>query len=128
MKELILVIVAALLAGCAAQPKSQDEINVDNELRGLQAYHVPAKPATPEQWVGAAAASIQSKFYDVDTYKGRVCDLVINTDDEGKVLAIRAQSGDPALCEAAISATKRAKFPPLPENMPHEIPFRFAPK
>ncbi|EIR67982.1 protein TolA [Yersinia pestis PY-25] len=71
-------------------------------------------------YLGQITGAIQSKFYDADLYKGRTCDLRIKLAPDGLLIDVKAEGGDPALCQAAIAAAKQAKIPKPPSTDVYE--------
>lgn len=55
--------------------------------------------------------AISSKFYDPSIYSGKTCDLYLTLAPDGMLISVSATRGDPALCQAAIAATKLAMIP-----------------
>lgn len=72
-------------------------------------------------YLGQVTAAIQSKFYDANLYKGRTCNLRIKLAPDGLLIDIKAEGGDPALCQAAIAAAKLAKIPKPPSQDVYEV-------
>lgn len=77
-------------------------------------------------YLGQITAAIQSKFYDADLYKGRTCDLRIKLAPDGLLIDVKAEGGDPALCQAALAAAKQARIPKPPSQAVYEA-FKNAP-
>ncbi|PHM39453.1 cell envelope integrity inner membrane protein TolA [Xenorhabdus mauleonii] len=69
---------------------------------------------------GQIQAAIQSKFLDPNLYIGRTCDLAIRLASDGLLIDIKAKSGDPALCQAALAAANQAKMPRPPSKEIYE--------
>ncbi|HAU5465639.1 TPA: cell envelope integrity protein TolA, partial [Cronobacter sakazakii] len=71
-------------------------------------------------------SAIESKFYDASSYSGKTCTLRIKLAPDGLLLDIQSEGGDPALCQAAISAARQAKIPKPPSQAVYEV-FKNAP-
>lgn len=123
-KFLSLVILLAL-AGCQAHSISGPHA----------ATYSSTHPATAQAYVYSAASAIKSRFYDVNSYKGRECDLRLHQLNGQMPDSVKSEGGDPQLCEAAVAATKQAidmgLYPHKPsdknQSLPDDIPIRFRP-
>jgi colicin import membrane protein len=60
--------------------------------------------------------AIQSKFYDSGSFIGKTCDLRIKLAADGLLISVQEVGGDPALCQAAVSAAKLARMPKPPSD------------
>lgn len=126
MKKLIGVLFVMALAGCQAHRVGGPPV----------AAYASTHPATSQAYVYSAISAIQSRFYDVDTYKGRECNLRLHQLNGKMPDAVNSEGGDPQLCEAAIAATKQAidmgLYPYKPsdknQNLPDEIPLKVRPQ
>lgn len=67
-------------------------------------------------YMGQIQGVIQSKFYDPGSFSGKTCDLRIKLAPDGLLISMHEVGGDPALCQAAVSAAKLAKMPKPPNN------------
>ncbi|MGL9760055.1 MAG: cell envelope integrity protein TolA [Symbiopectobacterium sp.] len=85
-----------------------------------------ASGAALDNYGGQLRAAIQSKFYDWQLYRGKTCTLRIKLALDGLLISVEAESGDPALCQAAIAAAKQAKIPRPPSTDVYEA-FKNAP-
>ncbi len=65
-------------------------------------------------------AAIQSRLYDSSLYAGKQCDLHISLAPDGKLKSIESAGGDPALCQAALTAAKTANIPKPPSQAVYE--------
>lgn len=65
--------------------------------------------------------SIQSRFYNADLYKGRICELRIKLSPEGELISIVEEGGDSGLCQAAIIAAKQAKLSKPPSDEVYQV-------
>ncbi|UAJ66142.1 cell envelope integrity protein TolA [Candidatus Schneideria nysicola] len=57
--------------------------------------------------------AISEKFYDADNYRGKTCNFNIHLSPDGKLDYITAVSGDPELCQAAITSAKLSNLPKI---------------
>ncbi|MGL9750448.1 MAG: cell envelope integrity protein TolA [Symbiopectobacterium sp.] len=85
-----------------------------------------ASGAALDSYGGQVRAEIQSKFYDWQLYRGKTCTLRIKLAPDGLLVSVEAESGDPALCQAAIAAAKQARIPKPPSTDVYEA-FKNAP-
>ncbi|MCC8366466.1 cell envelope integrity protein TolA [Xenorhabdus sp. PB61.4] len=69
-----------------------------------------------QNYIGQVKAAIQANFYDSKSYAGLTCQLHIKLARDGLLIDIKAGKGDPALCQAAISAAGLAKKMPRPSS------------
>ncbi|HID4265770.1 TPA: cell envelope integrity protein TolA, partial [Serratia marcescens] len=67
-------------------------------------------------YMGQIQGAIQSKFYDASSFAGKTCDLRIKLAPDGLLISVQAAGGDPALCQAAVSAAKLAHIPKPPSD------------
>lgn len=65
--------------------------------------------------------AISNKFYNASSYNGKTCDLRIKLMPNGFLVSVIAVGGDPELCQAAVSAAKRATIPKAPSLQVYEI-------
>ncbi|WMQ73828.1 MAG: hypothetical protein GPOALKHO_000846 [Sodalis sp.] len=65
--------------------------------------------------------AISDKFYDSSSYSGKMCDLRIKLAHDGLLISVTAVGGDPALCQAAVSAAKLATIPRPPSPQVYEV-------
>lgn len=76
--------------------------------------------------------AIKNKFYDYTSYLGKTCNLRIKLGPDGILISVGASGGDPALCQAAISAAKAANIPRPPNSQVYKIfknsTLKFAPQ
>ncbi|THD29352.1 cell envelope integrity protein TolA, partial [Pantoea sp. R102] len=91
-----------------------------------------ASGAEVNAYLGQITSAIQSRFYDADLYRGKSCDLRIKLAPDGLLIDVKAEGGDPALCQAAITAAKQARIPKPPSQAVYEVfknaPMRFKPE
>ena len=71
-------------------------------------------------------AAIESRFYDASSYAGKTCTLRVKMAPDGLLIDVKAEGGDPALCQAALAAARQAKFPKPPSQAVYEV-FKNAP-
>ncbi|KJG71612.1 hypothetical protein UA70_06750 [Raoultella planticola] len=64
--------------------------------------------------------AIQSRLYGADLYAGKSCVLHIKLGPDGQLLDIQQEGGDPALCQAALTAAKTARIPKPPSQAVYE--------
>lgn len=64
--------------------------------------------------------AISNKFYDASNYSGKTCILRIKLAPDGTLISVSSDGGDPALCQAAVSAAKLAAIPRPPSPKVYE--------
>ncbi|MGL9773322.1 MAG: cell envelope integrity protein TolA [Sodalis sp. (in: enterobacteria)] len=64
--------------------------------------------------------AISNKFYDSSNYSGKTCILRIKLAPDGMLISLSSDGGDPALCQAAVSAAKLAAIPRPPSPKVYE--------
>ncbi|MGT3086196.1 cell envelope integrity protein TolA, partial [Salmonella enterica] len=64
--------------------------------------------------------AIQSRLYGADLYAGKSCVLHIKLAPDGLLLDVTEEGGDPALCQAALTAAKTARIPKPPSQAVYE--------
>lgn len=64
--------------------------------------------------------AISNKFYDASNYSGKTCILRIKLAPDGMLISVSPDGGDPALCQAAVSAAKLAAIPRPPSPKVYE--------
>lgn len=64
--------------------------------------------------------AIQSRLYGADLYAGKSCVLHIKLAPDGLLLDVTEEGGDPALCQAALTAAKTARIPKPPSTAVYE--------
>lgn len=67
-------------------------------------------------YIGQIQGAIQSKFYDPVLFTGKTCELRIKLAPDGLMISVQEVGGDPALCQAAVSAAKLAQIPKPPSD------------
>lgn len=64
--------------------------------------------------------SIQSRFYDVDLYKGKECEIKITLDDDGKLISAtpndKNSNNDKELCIRGVGLIEEIPFTPTPKD------------
>lgn len=70
-----------------------------------------------KDYIGQIKSAIQSKFYDPSSFSGKTCVLRIKLAANGFLINVREAGGDPALCQTAVSAAKRAEMPKPPSDI-----------
>jgi colicin import membrane protein len=72
-------------------------------------------------------AAIKGHLYDWDTYAGKTCTLRVKIAEDGTLLSVAQEGGDPAFCQAMLAATNRmSKFPKPPTAEVYKV-FRNVP-
>ncbi len=64
--------------------------------------------------------AISNKFYDASNYSRKTCILRIKLAPDGMLISVSSDGGDPALCQAAVSAAKLAAIPRPPSPKGYE--------
>lgn len=122
----------------AAAQAAKQSSEVDDLLGGLtDAKNAPKAGSAPagtgnSKQSGASGAeinaykaqvsrAISNKFYDASSYSGKTCDLRIKLAPDGLLISVTAVGGDPALCQAAVSAAKLATIPRSPSPQVYEV-------
>ncbi|MBJ2103710.1 MULTISPECIES: cell envelope integrity protein TolA [Serratia] len=107
---------ALALTGCAKStaPSQTDPVNkeVDDLFANLGNPKAPGKEK--EHYIAQLQAAIQSHLKDAEAYSGKRCTLSIKLAPDGLLISIRADQGDPELCQAAIKAIVNARLPKPP--------------
>ena len=85
------------------------------EIKG-NAKAAGASGADINGYIGQVKNAIESKFYDASSFAGKTCDLRIKLAPDGLLISVQAAGGDPALCQAAVSAAKLAHIPKPPSD------------
>lgn len=93
---------------------------VDDLFTNLGDPKTPAPGKEKEHYIAQLQAAIQSHFKDAEAYSGRSCTLSIKLAPDGLLLSIRADQGDPELCQAAIKAIVNARLPKPPTAAVYE--------
>lgn len=80
----------------------------------------PANKHPMDIYASNLKKSIQSRFYDVDLYKGKECEIKVTLDNDGKLISAIAHdknsSNDKKLCIRGIELIENTKFLPTPED------------
>ncbi|SVK54814.1 cell envelope integrity inner membrane protein TolA [Acinetobacter baumannii] len=115
---------ALALTGCAKStaPSQTDPVNkeVDDLFANLGNPKTPAPGKEKLHYLSQVQAEIQRHFKDAETYSGRSCTLSIKLAPDGLLISIRAEQGDPELCQAAIKAIVNARLPKPPTAAVYE--------
>ncbi|MBN5281234.1 cell envelope integrity protein TolA [Serratia ureilytica] len=113
---------ALALTGCAKStaPSQTDPVNkeVDDLFANLGNPKAPGKEK--EHYIAQLQAAIQSHLKDAEAYSGRSCTLSIKLAPDGMLISIRAEQGEPELCQAAIKAIANARLPKPPTTAVYE--------
>ncbi len=119
---LLAAMLALALTGCAKStaPSQTDPVNkeVDDLFANLGNPKAPGKEK--EHYIAQLQAAIQSHLKDAEAYSGRSCTLTIKLAPDGLLISIRADQGDPELCQAAIKAIVNARLPKPPTAAAYE--------
>ncbi|WP_241602211.1 cell envelope integrity protein TolA, partial [Rosenbergiella nectarea] len=75
-----------------------------------------ASGAAIQSYLGQVQSAIQSKFYDADNYAGKQCSVHIKLAPDGLLISATSAGGDPALCQAALTASRLAHIPKPPSQ------------
>lgn len=119
---LLAAMLALALTGCAKStaPSQTDPVNkeVDDLFANLGNPKAPGKEEL--HYLSQVQAEIQRHFKDAETYSGRSCTLSIKLAPDGLLISIRAEQGEPELCQAAIKAIANARLPKPPTAAAYE--------
>ncbi|MGK2946924.1 MAG: cell envelope integrity protein TolA [Candidatus Malihini olakiniferum] len=107
--------VDALLRGLASS-KSVPKSGGGTPASAGKAKKSSAFSTALDSYGGQVRVAIQSKFYDLQLYRGKICTLRIILAPDGLLASVKAESGDPILCQAAIAAANQAKIPRPPST------------
>ncbi|WP_391487031.1 cell envelope integrity protein TolA [Leclercia tamurae] len=92
-----------------------------NAPRKAQATQAAARGVDISGYATQIRNAIEAKIPRPEQYAGKRCLLQMNLARDGMVISIRSEGGDPALCQAAISAVKEAKIPPAPNDEVYQV-------
>ncbi|HEI9713382.1 TPA: cell envelope integrity protein TolA [Serratia marcescens] len=113
---------ALALTGCAKNtaPSQTDPANkeVGDIFANLGNPKAPGKEK--EHYIAQLQAAIQSHLKDAEAYSGKRCTLSIKLAPDGMLISIRAEQGEPELCQAAIKAIANARLPKPPTAAAYE--------
>ncbi|MGQ8774539.1 cell envelope integrity protein TolA [Serratia sp. NA_112.1] len=116
----MLIVVSLWLTGCT---KANTEANagpsaegVDDLFAAIDGKATPAAGDEVSNYAWQVRAAIQSHFYDANAYAGKKCSVRMKFAPDGMLLYVRSESGDPALCRAAIKAITNTRFPKPPSQ------------
>lgn len=119
---LLAAMLALALTGCAKStaPSQTDPVNkeVDDLFANLGNPKAPGKEK--EHYIAQLQAAIQSHLKDAEAYSGKRCTLSIKLAPDGMLISIRAEQGEPELCQAAIKAIANARLPKPPTTAVYE--------
>ncbi|WP_159566556.1 cell envelope integrity protein TolA [Budvicia diplopodorum] len=71
-------------------------------------------------YMSQVQAALMRNFFDAQLYKGKTCTLRIKMAPDGTIYDVKAEGGDPALCQVAIAAAKVTKLPKPPSTEIYE--------
>lgn len=91
---------------------------VDDLFANLGNPKAPGKEK--EHYIAQLQAAIQSHLKDAEAYSGKRCTLSIKLAPDGMLISIRAEQGEPELCQAAIKAIANARLPKPPTAAVYE--------
>lgn len=57
--------------------------------------------------------AIELNFINEPSFSGKRCTLRLQFAPNGSLLSVKSEGGDPELCEAALKAANKAKYPPF---------------
>ncbi|MEX5715537.1 cell envelope integrity protein TolA [Serratia ureilytica] len=102
------------------RPSQTDPVNkeVDDLFANLGNPKAPGKEK--EHYIAQLQAAIQSHLKDAEAYSGKRCRLSIKLAPDGMLISIRAEQGEPELCQAAIKAIANARLPKPPTTAVYE--------
>ncbi|WP_117074651.1 cell envelope integrity protein TolA, partial [Klebsiella pneumoniae] len=66
-----------------------------------------ASQAEINSYISQVQAAIKGHLYDWDTYKGKTCTLRVNLAQDGTLLSVKSEGGDPAFCQQMLAVTSR---------------------
>ncbi|EFB72325.1 hypothetical protein PROVRUST_06394 [Providencia rustigianii DSM 4541] len=85
--------------------------------------HLNAAPTSKHPmdiYASSVQKSIQSRFYDIDLYKGKKCKIKVTLDDDGKLISAivhdKKSNNDKKLCIRGIELIENTQFLPTPED------------
>jgi colicin import membrane protein len=116
LPALMLIVVSLWLTGCTKTKAGPSAEGVDDLFAALDGKATPAAGDEVSNYAGQVRAAIQRHFYDANAYAGKTCALRMKFAPDGMLLAVRPESGDPALCQAAIKAIINTRFPKPPSQ------------
>ncbi|MBH3069397.1 cell envelope integrity protein TolA [Serratia marcescens] len=121
---LLAAMLALALTGCAkgTAPSQNDPANKEADdlfvNLGASKMHVPGKEKV--HYMAQVQAEIQRHFKDAEAYSGKRCTLRIKLAPDGLLISVRAEQGEPQLCQAAIKAIVNARLPKPPTAAVYE--------
>lgn len=121
--------VADLFGGLASRknaPTLEQESSSGTAGQGNKAKSGGVSQSEIDSYGSQITAAIQSKFYDYQNYVGQVCTLRIQLAPDGLLIDIKAEGGDPVLCQAAVAAARQARIPRPPSEAVYQA-FKNAP-
>ena len=115
-KHLTALSVALTLTGCGT----------DHHITRAESMKITERGNGVMQYAGQIRDAVLSKIYSPEQYAGKRCTVRLQLARDGMVISTRSEGGDPALCQAALSAVRYAKIPPAPSDEVYQI-FRNVP-
>jgi len=115
-----LVLTALITSGCT----KSNSVRIPNK---------PIKSECPSStsmgiacYGGEIKKAIEIKFPHPERFAGRSCSLKMHLERDGTLTDASVLEGDPALCDAALAALKRADLPQPPSDEVYQV-FKNAP-
>ncbi len=117
---------AAAKKAAAEKAAASDVDDLYGDLSsGKNAAHSPQQPAPRSVDISGYATqirnAIEAKIPRPEQYAGKRCLLQMNLARDGMVISTRSEGGDPALCQAALTAVQQAKIPPAPNDEVYQV-------
>lgn len=80
----------------------------------------PANKHPMDIYASNLKKSIQSRFYDIDLYKEKECEIKITLNDDGKLISAilneKNSNNDKKLCVRGMELIEKTQFSPTPED------------
>lgn len=98
-------------------PDDRDAHKEERQASGKNEINITeASDSDIRNYIGQIQSAIQNQFYNSTMFTGKTCKLCISLSADGLVTRVKEVSGDPALCQAAVSATKLVRMLPKPPS------------
>jgi len=114
MKKIVVLTFALVLSGCHTRTNPINHKGIKSpdasEIKSQCEAQTPQQTQQREVmlWICQASTSIQHRFFDADTYRGKTCDVRIKLAQRDHPVKINVVGGDPDLCVAATEAINQA--------------------
>ena len=109
----------------AAAEKASVANGVDDLLGDLNSgkpqYEQPSRGTDISEYVARFKAALQARMPAKDEYQGKVRTLKMEFNLSAELLSVASEGGDPALCEAALKASKSAHYPAFPNAATYQV-------